>query len=116
LPINRQSPAGRHPANQGSLHEEGSAAMKLFFQESDGILQGLATQGIGADQLRQGFKFMGRGKLCRFHLTKHHGNPAPGSLPRCFAAGQAAADDGDMFRLLTHNQELSSLKLFIFFG
>ena len=86
------APAGTR-ALVGRAHDQRAEPPHLLLQEADGVIELVAAEGIGADELGEPIGLVDRGRLHRPHLVEHDGDAARRGLPGGFAPGQAAADD-----------------------
>ena len=91
--IDRQRRAGRHAAPVGRAQHQRAEAPHFFFQQSDGVIELVATERVGADQFGETVGFVDRGRPDRPHFVQHHRHAGRSSLPGGFGAGQTAADD-----------------------
>ena len=99
LPVHSQCAAGGHPGGVRRLHNKASQPAQLLLQKAHRVLQPRPPQGVGADQLRELFTFMGWGHFVGLHLLQHHADAPLRQLPRGLAAGQPRSD----YRYLLHS-------------
>ena len=91
--VNGQTAAGFHAGRLGALHDDAAHAAQLFLQQADGVLQPVAAQRVGANQLCEIFGMMGRALLGGTHLVEFYLDAPLCQLPGGFRACQACADD-----------------------
>ncbi len=97
FPIDGERAAG----GDGGLARRGNdqriEPRELFFEQADGVLQRRAAQRVAADELGERAGSMRGPADHGAHLVKIHGDAAARRLPRGFAAGETAADNGQPF-------------------
>jgi len=79
----------------GDLHQQGTGAAHLFFQQPG---RGVLTDGlerVGANELGKLRRLMRRSLAYGAHLIELHRNASAGTLPGSFCSGQAGADDAE---------------------
>src|SRR5690606_16714194 len=84
-------PARRAPAGR-------SARAHIALQLPVGVLRHLALEGVGADQLAQVLRLVGRGPPNGPHLQQPDPEPPLRELQRRFTPREPAPDDGDVDR------------------
>ena len=90
--------AARPPARDAHVrrqHHERSEAPHLFFQQSDGVVELVAAQRVGAHELGQLIGLVHGGRPHRPHLVEDDADTGAGSLPGCLGPREPAADDVD---------------------
>ena len=96
IPVHRQCPAGRQLVPIAHGQDQRAQPPHLLVQQAHGVAHGVVgAERVGADQLGQPVGPVRIGRPHRPHLVQHHRHAAPGELPGCLAAGEAAADDMD---------------------
>ena len=91
--VNSQTAAGLHTGGLGALHDDAAHTAQLFLQQADCVLQAVAAEGVGADELCEIFGMMGGTLLGGTHLVEFYLDAPLGQLPGGFRACQACADD-----------------------
>ena len=84
-----------HPVGVRRTHDQRAETTHLFFQQADGVIEFVAAQRVGADELSEAIGLVNGGRSHRPHLVQHDADAQRRGLPRRFAPGQAAADDVD---------------------
>ena len=95
LAIDRQRRACGHARDLGRMHHERVEPPHLFFEQTDGVVELVAAEGVAADQLGKPIGLVDVGRPDGPHFVDGDGNAAGGGLPGGLAPGQAAADDAD---------------------
>ena len=90
--VHRKGPAGLHPGGVRRLQDKAPQAAQFLLEKAHRVLQARPPQGVGAHQLREVRRLMGRGHLLRLHFPQRHGNAPLGQLPGSLAARQTGAD------------------------
>ena len=90
--IDRKTAARLDPRRIGAGKDQASQPPQLLLEQTDGVFQSIAAQGVGADQLRKILAPMRGTHLFRLHLVQPHGKAALCQLPRRLAAGKTGAD------------------------
>ncbi len=105
--VDRERGAGRHARDVRRAHHQRAEPPHLLFEETDGVIEFVAAEGIAADQFRQAVRLVDGGRTDRPHLVKSDRNTVRRGLPRSFAAREAASDDVDHvnFQLPTTNYQ-----------
>ncbi len=93
--IDGERGAGRHARQIGRPHDERAEPAHLLLEETDGVIEFVAAEGVAADELGETVGLVHRGRPHRPHLVEDDRHIERRRLPGGFAPGQAAADDGD---------------------
>ena len=78
----------RHP------HHQRAQAPHLFLEQARGLVEAVAAQAVGADELGEVPGLVHGGRPHRAHLVQVDADPAARELPRGLASGEASAHDG----------------------
>ena len=106
--VNGERAAGWDPVRVGASDDEAAQAPHLLLQQTDGVRQVVAAEGIGTDELGKiGRDVRGR-HLRRLHLDEADADAALRHLPRRLASGKAGAYDGNLRVHLSSPLSLSS--------
>ena len=95
LAIDGQRRARRHAVRVGRAHDQRAEPPHLLLQEADGVIELVAAERVGADELGEPIGLVDRGRPHRPHLVEHHAHAERRRLPGGFGAGEPAADDVD---------------------
>ena len=93
--VDGQGAARRHLHRVGHPHHERAQAPHLLLEEARGLVEGVATEAVRADELGEVAGLVDRRLPRRAHLEEVDLDTPPGELPRGLAAGEAAPDDRD---------------------
>ena len=96
VPVHGQSAAGGHAGCLGGLEQMAAHGPHLQLEQAGSGIRALGFQGVGADQLRKAFAFMGGGKADRLLLVQVHLHPVFRQPEGGFAPGQAGAVNLDL--------------------
>ena len=95
--VDRQSTSRWHLMAPRHRHDQRTGPAHFLVQQPHGILLGIiGTEGIGAHQFGQPFRFVGIGFDQRPHFVDDYRNASLRRLPSRLAARHAAADDVDV--------------------
>ena len=95
LAIDGQRGARRHARLLGGSHHERTEPAHLLFQQADGVIEFVPSEGVAADELSEGVGLVDGGLANRPHLMKRDRETVRSRLPGGFRTGEPAADDGD---------------------
>ena len=97
--VDRQRRAGGHAVRVGRGHDQRIERAHLGVEQADRIVLGIVrTEAVRADQLGQPVGLVRRRHLAAAaHFGQAHLHAGLGELPGRFRAGEAAADDMDLF-------------------
>ena len=96
LAIDGQRSAGRDARLIGGAHDDRAEPPHLLFEQADGVIELVAAEGVAADELGELVGLVDGRRPHRPHLVENDPYAGGGGLPGCLAAGQPAADDGDV--------------------
>src|SRR5690606_10322181 len=96
--VHGQRGPGRHPRPVRRAQQERSERAHLALQLPVGVLRPLALEGVGADELAQVLRLVGRGLPHGPHLQQPDPEPPLRELRRGFTPREPAPDDGDVDR------------------
>ena len=91
--VHRQGAARRHLHLVGDADDEGVHPPHLFLQQAGGLVESVAAEAVGADELGEVVGLVDGGPPDRPHLEEVDAQAAAGELPCRFTTGEAAPDD-----------------------
>ena len=92
-PVDRERASRGHPYRVGDPDDERVHPAHLFLEQAGGLVEGVAAQAVGADELGQAVGLVHRRGLDRAHLVEVHADAAAGELPGGLAPGEPPAND-----------------------
>ena len=95
LAIDRERRARRNAARLGRPHDERTEPPHFLFEQTDGVIELVAAEGIAADELGEPIGLVDGRRPHRPHFVQRDRHAARGRLPGSFGTGEPATDDGD---------------------